>query len=47
MHPQQRVKDHRTDTESGNVTGVLDGDIDKFVRANLLRESVAARTPEA
>ena len=47
LHPQQRVKDHRTDTESGNVSAVLDGDIDRFVRANLLRQSMSARPEEA
>lgn len=31
MQPYQLVKDHRTDTESGNVNGVLDGDIDDFI----------------
>jgi len=39
LHPQQRVKDHRTDTEMGNVEGVLDGDLDKFIRATLLWQS--------
>ena len=36
LHPQQRAKDHRTDLEIGNVEGVLDGDIDAFIRATLL-----------
>jgi len=36
LHPQQRVKDHRTDTEIGNVEGVLEGDLDRFIRAMLL-----------
>ena len=36
LHPQQRVKDHRTDTEIGNVEGVLEGDLDRFIRATLL-----------
>ena len=36
LHPQQRVKDHRTDTEMGNVEGVLEGDLDRFIRATLL-----------
>ncbi len=39
LHPQQRVKDHRTDLEIGNVTAVLDGDIDRFIRATLLQRS--------
>ncbi len=32
LHPDQRVKDHRTGHESGDTSGVLDGDIDDFVR---------------
>jgi len=39
LHPQQRVKDHRTDVEVGNADGVLDGDIDRFMRATLLQQS--------
>ena len=41
MHPQQRVKDHRTDVEVGNVSAVLDGDIDVFIRGTLLEISGA------
>jgi peptide chain release factor 2 len=36
LHPSQRVKDHRTDLEIGNASGVLDGDLDPFMRAFLL-----------
>ncbi len=39
LHPYTMVKDHRTDVEVGNVQGVLDGDLDEFVRAELLRRS--------
>jgi peptide chain release factor 2 len=45
LHPQQRVKDHRTDVESGNVNAVLDGSIDDFIRAMLLQR--ARSIPEA
>ena len=31
MHPYSLVKDHRTNTETGNVEKVLDGDIDMFI----------------
>ncbi len=31
MHPYSLVKDHRTNYETGNVTKVLDGDIDDFI----------------
>jgi peptide chain release factor 2 len=36
LHPYTLVKDHRTDTEMGDVQRVLDGDLDGFVRAFLL-----------
>jgi peptide chain release factor 2 len=36
LHPTQRVKDHRTNREVGNAQGVLDGQIDPFIRAYLL-----------
>ncbi len=43
LHPQQRVKDHRTDVEMGNAMGVLEGDIDKFIRASLLQKATAKK----
>ena len=36
LHPTQRVKDHRTKVEVGNAHGVLDGELDPFMRAYLL-----------
>jgi peptide chain release factor 2 len=36
------VKDHRTNVEIGNAQGVLDGDLDELVRAELLRRVGAA-----
>ncbi|MFH0925269.1 MAG: peptide chain release factor 2 [bacterium] len=35
MQPYQLVKDHRTKVEIGNVSAVLDGDIDRFIEAYL------------
>src|SRR6266540_5817475 len=35
LHPDQRVKDHRTNFEVGDTNRVLDGDIDGFVREYL------------
>ncbi len=35
FHPYSMVKDHRTNTESGNVQAVMDGDIDPFINAYL------------
>jgi peptide chain release factor 2 len=37
LHPYTMVKDHRTDHEMGNAGRVLDGDLDGFVRAYLLK----------
>jgi peptide chain release factor 2 len=37
LHPDQRVKDHRTGHESGDTQGVLDGDIDEFIRDYLVK----------
>jgi peptide chain release factor 2 len=37
LHPYQLVKDHRTNFEVGNIQGVLDGDLDGFIRAYLLQ----------
>lgn len=35
FHPYSMVKDHRTGAESGNVQGVMDGDLDPFIDAYL------------
>ena len=32
LHPDQRVKDHRTGQEAGDAQRVLDGDLDDFIR---------------
>jgi peptide chain release factor 2 len=39
LHPYTMVKDHRTNYEMGDVNRVLDGDLDGFVRAELLRRA--------
>jgi peptide chain release factor 2 len=39
LHPYSMVKDHRTDYEMGDTARVLDGDLDGFVRAYLLKEA--------
>ncbi|MCP4037895.1 MAG: peptide chain release factor 2 [bacterium] len=44
LHPQQRVKDHRSDFEVGNVNAVLDGDLDRLIHATLLHQSGAAQS---
>jgi peptide chain release factor 2 len=35
LHPYQNVKDVRTGLETGNTGGVLDGDIDDFIEAEI------------
>ncbi len=41
LHPYTMVKDHRTEHEVGDAQRVLDGDLDGFVRAELLRRAGA------
>ena len=42
FHPYQLVKDHRTKLETGNTQSVMDGNINKFIRAYLL-DSIEGR----
>src|SRR5215218_4908576 len=42
LHPDQRVKDHRTGFEMGDAQRVLDGDIDGFVREYLNKAAAGA-----
>jgi peptide chain release factor 2 len=39
LHPYRMVKDHRTSVEVGNTDAVLDGDLDQFIEAELLRRA--------
>ena len=39
LHPYTMVKDHRTNEETGDVQRVLDGDLDRFVQAELQRRA--------
>ncbi len=38
LQPYRLVKDHRTQVEKGNVESVLDGDLDDFIEAYLLKQ---------
>lgn len=37
LHPYKLVKDHRTDYETGNVSAVLDGDLNDFIKSFLMK----------
>ena len=39
FHPYNMVKDHRTEEETSDVQGVMDGDLNKFIKAYLLKSS--------
>jgi peptide chain release factor 2 len=39
LQPYQMVKDLRTDVETSDTAGVLDGDIDRFIEAFLKKEN--------
>src|ERR687891_290547 len=39
LHPYQMIKDHRTKEQVGDVNRVLDGDIDGFIKAYLMKKT--------
>ncbi|MCG2588084.1 peptide chain release factor 2 [Rhodohalobacter sulfatireducens] len=44
FHPYNMVKDHRTNHETGDVQGVMDGDLDEFMKAYLLMNTATVST---
>tara|TARA_Y100000814_G_C12125361_1_gene332127 strand:- start:188 stop:538 length:351 start_codon:yes stop_codon:yes gene_type:complete len=38
FHPYNLVKDHRTNHETGNISAVMDGKIDNFIRSFLIHK---------
>jgi peptide chain release factor 2 len=40
LHPYQMVKDHRTKFHVGDVNRVLDGDLDEFINAYLMKKAL-------
>ena len=40
LQPYQMIKDHRTKHQVGDVTRVLDGDIDEFIKTYLMQRAL-------
>jgi peptide chain release factor 2 len=40
LHPYQMVKDHRTKHQTSDVTRVLDGDLDDFIKSYLMKKAM-------
>jgi peptide chain release factor 2 len=40
LHPYQMIKDHRTKYQVGDVNRVLDGDLDEFIKAYLMKRAM-------
>lgn len=46
-HPYQMVKDHRTDFQTSDARGVLDGDLDDLLKSYLISQMASATAPAA
>jgi len=40
LHPYQMIKDHRTKFQVGDINRILDGDLDEFIKAYLLKKAM-------
>jgi len=40
LHPYQMVKDHRTKFQVGDIARILDGDLDEFIKAYLMKKAL-------
>jgi peptide chain release factor 2 len=47
LHPYQMVKDHRTKEQVGDINRVLDGDLDQFVKAYLMKKAAGTLSAAA
>jgi peptide chain release factor 2 len=47
LHPYQMIKDHRTKFQVGDITRVLDGDLDEFIKAYLLKKALGKLETDA
>jgi len=43
LHPYKMIKDLRTNVEVGDVERVLDGDIDQFIKASLVKRTMKSK----
>jgi peptide chain release factor 2 len=46
LHPYQMVKDHRTKFQVGDVNRILDGDLDDFIKAYLMKRALGKLSVE-
>jgi len=40
LHPYQMIKDHRTKHQVGDISRVMDGDLDEFIKAYLMKRAL-------